>query len=35
MKHGGKLPLKVAKPIMLAALEGLAHAHQPASCIAT
>jgi serine/threonine protein kinase len=27
-KHGGKLPLKVAKPIMLAALEGLAHAHQ-------
>jgi serine/threonine protein kinase len=28
MKHGGKLPLKVAKPIMLAALEGLAHAHQ-------
>lgn len=28
MKHGGKLPLKVAQPIMLAALEGLAHAHQ-------
>jgi pSer/pThr/pTyr-binding forkhead associated (FHA) protein len=27
-KNGGKLPLKVAKPIMLAALEGLAHAHQ-------
>jgi pSer/pThr/pTyr-binding forkhead associated (FHA) protein len=27
MKHGGKLPLKVAQPIMLAALEGLAHAH--------
>jgi pSer/pThr/pTyr-binding forkhead associated (FHA) protein len=28
MKQGGKLPLKVAQPIMLAALEGLAHAHQ-------
>ena len=28
MKHGGKLPLKLAQPIMLAALEGLAHAHQ-------
>ncbi len=28
MKHGGKLPLKVVQPIMLAALEGLAHAHQ-------
>jgi serine/threonine protein kinase len=28
MKHGGKLPLKIAQPIMLAALEGLAHAHQ-------
>lgn len=27
-KHGGKLPLKLAQPIMLAALEGLAHAHQ-------
>jgi serine/threonine protein kinase len=27
-KNGGKLPLKVAQPIMLAALEGLAHAHQ-------
>ena len=27
-KNGGKLPLKVALPIMLAALEGLAHAHQ-------
>jgi pSer/pThr/pTyr-binding forkhead associated (FHA) protein len=27
-KHGGKLPLKAAQPIMLAALEGLAHAHQ-------
>ena len=27
MNHGGKLPLKVAQPIMLAALEGLAHAH--------
>jgi pSer/pThr/pTyr-binding forkhead associated (FHA) protein len=27
-KHGGKLPLAVAQPIMLAALEGLAHAHQ-------
>jgi len=27
-QHGGKLPLKVAQPIMLAALEGLAHAHQ-------
>ena len=28
IKHGGKLPLKVAQPIMLSALEGLAHAHQ-------
>ena len=28
MEQGGKLPLKVAQPIMLAALEGLAHAHQ-------
>lgn len=28
MKHGGKVPLDIAKPIMLAALEGLAHAHQ-------
>jgi serine/threonine protein kinase len=28
MKHGGKVPLETAKPIMLAALEGLAHAHQ-------
>jgi eukaryotic-like serine/threonine-protein kinase len=27
-KHGGKLPLKIAWPIMLGALEGLAHAHQ-------
>ncbi len=27
-KHGGKLPIKLAQPIMLAALEGLAHAHQ-------
>jgi pSer/pThr/pTyr-binding forkhead associated (FHA) protein len=27
-KHGGKLPLKIAQPIMLGALEGLAHAHQ-------
>lgn len=28
MKHGGKVPLEIARPIMLAALEGLAHAHQ-------
>lgn len=28
MKHGGKVPLETARPIMLAALEGLAHAHQ-------
>jgi pSer/pThr/pTyr-binding forkhead associated (FHA) protein len=28
MKHGGKLPLKVAQPIMLDALAGLAHAHE-------
>lgn len=27
-QHGGKVPLETAKPIMLAALEGLAHAHQ-------
>ena len=27
-QHGGKVPLEIAKPIMLAALEGLAHAHQ-------
>ena len=27
-KHGGRLPLKIAWPIMLRALEGLAHAHQ-------
>lgn len=27
-QHGGKLPLKIAQPIMLGALEGLAHAHQ-------
>lgn len=27
-QQGGKVPLKVAQPIMLAALEGLAHAHQ-------
>lgn len=26
-KHGGKLPLKLAAPIMLHTLEGLAHAH--------
>ena len=26
-KHGGKLPLAVAKPIMLQSLEGLAYAH--------
>ena len=26
-QHGGRLPLNVAKPIMLGALEGLAHAH--------
>ncbi len=26
-QHGGKLPLNVAKPIMLGALESLAHAH--------
>lgn len=28
MKHGGKVPLETAWPIMLAALDGLAHAHQ-------
>jgi pSer/pThr/pTyr-binding forkhead associated (FHA) protein len=27
-QHGGKVPLETARPIMLAALEGLAHAHQ-------
>ncbi len=27
-KQGGKLPLAIAKPIMLDALKGLAHAHQ-------
>jgi DNA-directed RNA polymerase subunit RPC12/RpoP len=27
MKHRGKLPLRVASPIMLQTLEGLAHAH--------
>ena len=27
-QHGGKVPLELARPIMLAALEGLAHAHQ-------
>ena len=27
-QHGGKVPLEIARPIMLAALEGLAHAHQ-------
>lgn len=27
-QHGGKLPLAIAKPIMLGALEGLAHAHR-------
>lgn len=27
-QHGGRVPLETAKPIMLAALEGLAHAHQ-------
>jgi len=27
-KHGGKVPLDIAKPIMLDALEGLAHAHE-------
>jgi pSer/pThr/pTyr-binding forkhead associated (FHA) protein len=27
-QHDGKLPLKIAQPIMLGALEGLAHAHQ-------
>ena len=27
-QHGGKVPLEIAKPIMLATLEGLAHAHQ-------
>lgn len=27
-KHGGKVPLEVAKPIMLDALKGLAHAHE-------
>lgn len=26
-QHGGKLPLTIAKPIMLGALDGLAHAH--------
>ena len=26
-RHGGKLPLKLAAPIMLHTLEGLAHAH--------
>ena len=28
IKQGGKVPLEPAKPIMLAALDGLAHAHQ-------
>jgi len=27
-QHGGKVPMEIAKPIMLAALEGLALAHQ-------
>jgi serine/threonine protein kinase len=27
-QHGGKVPLEVAKPIMLDALKGLAHAHE-------
>ncbi|HRJ10935.1 MAG TPA: FHA domain-containing serine/threonine-protein kinase [Prosthecobacter sp.] len=27
MRHGGKLPLEAARPIMLDALEGLTHAH--------
>ncbi len=28
MKHGGKVPLEIARPIMLDALAGLAHAHE-------
>ena len=27
-QHGGKVPLEIARPIMLAAMDGLAHAHQ-------
>jgi len=28
MQHGGKVPLEIARPIMLDALAGLAHAHE-------
>ncbi|WP_395715808.1 protein kinase domain-containing protein [Prosthecobacter sp.] len=28
MKHGGKVPLEIARPIMFDALAGLAHAHE-------